>query len=117
MTLLQAGVHVQNVQNRLVVLVHKHHGTATRLTVSCFQNIPESETDVQCLIGLHAIFLLPFPDVILKHHFQDILLREIRPVEVHMENGMYRPFRLQTVYGQAAEQFLTAQIVVLQRGD
>jgi hypothetical protein len=113
----QACVYIQNVQNRLVVLIHEHHGTATGLTVRRFQNIPKPKTDIQCLIGLYGIFLLPFPDIILKHHFQNSLLREIRPVKIHMKHRMHRPFRFQTLHGQATEQLLAAQIIVLQRRD
>ena len=90
---IHLDVHVQHIQNRLVVLVHQDHAAAAVLLVRLRQHVGETAPDV---LEIRTFAVLPFPrgHVAFQGRVQSPWIQEIDAIEVDMEHGVFEPVLL-----------------------
>ena len=90
----KTGICIQNIQDRLVVLVYQDYGTTACLLMYRTKYITKTKSDSKFRVGMNTILFFPFVNIIIKHGLQYTCLSEIRPVEIHMKYRMYIPVLL-----------------------
>ena len=114
-SVFQAGVHIEHVQNRFVVFINQYHGPSSGLLVRRAEHLDKPSSHVQPVgFGSQSVAGFPIRHVILQPFFQYPCLGEVGAVEVYMKYGIHIPIFFQLVYLQSLEQFLVPQEIVFQ---
>ncbi|SCI49346.1 Uncharacterised protein [uncultured Bacteroides sp.] len=98
-SVLQAGIHIEYIQNRFVVFIDQYHGPSSGLLMRRAEHLDKPSSHVQPVgFGSQSIADFPIGYVILQPFFQHTCLGEVGAVEVHMKHGIYIPVLFQLVY-------------------
>ena len=104
---------VEDIQNRLVILVDQYHGTTSHPRVSLSQDLNESHSPIPALIRKNGVSLFPSGNMLLDHLFQRTLLLKIAPVKINMKHRVFQPVFFQAVDCQPLEKFLSPEEIIL----
>ena len=108
-------IHVQDIEQRLVVFVHQYHATPAVPMMSLFQHIGEPVSQKRSRRAL-PIFDFPFSHIIFQSLFQSTGGLKIHPVEIDMKHRIRKPFCLQFLDGQTFKKLLPALEIAFNRG-
>ena len=98
---------IKHIQNRLVVFIHQHHGTATILFTGTTEHFLKTVAHGQQIL-VFPIHALRLPQKSLYFGFQHTFLGEVVAIEVDMEHRILIPVFLQFFHRQPFKEFFPA---------